>query len=200
MHAVIFIICSTAIGLCLTNKTILINSISYISHRKRKKSVHSFVIIYVELSSIFTTEWISILSSHWWISVPSLKILHIWGMGKFSTVQILSSCISNPVSSLLLIHIQIKPWFSSVQFRSVQWLSRVQLFTTPRIAARQASLSITNSQSLLKLTSIESVIPSNRLILCHPLILPALNLSQHQGLFQWVNSSREMAKVLEFQL
>ena len=92
-------------------------------------------------------------------------------MGKFSTVQILSSCISNPVSSLLLIHIQIKPWFSSVQFRSVQWLSRVQLFTTPRIAARQASLSITNSQSLPKLMSIESVIPSSHLILCRPLLL-----------------------------
>ena len=53
--------------------------------------------------------------------------------------------------------------------RSVQSLSRVQLFVTPWAAARQASLSITNSQSLLKL--IESVIPSNHLILCHPLLL-----------------------------
>ena len=50
-------------------------------------------------------------------------------------------------------------------------LSRIWLFETPWIAARQASLSITNSQSLLKLMSIESVIPSNHLILCRPLLL-----------------------------
>ena len=54
---------------------------------------------------------------------------------------------------------------------SVQSLSHVRLFTTPWIAARQASLSITNSQSLLKLMSIESVMPSSHLILCHPLFL-----------------------------
>ena len=54
---------------------------------------------------------------------------------------------------------------------SVQVLSRVQLFAMPRTAALQASLSITNSWSLLKLMSIESVMPSNHLILCHPLLL-----------------------------
>ena len=57
------------------------------------------------------------------------------------------------------------------QFSSVQSLSRVQLFATPWIAARQASLSITISQSSLKLTSIESVMPSSHLILCYPLFL-----------------------------
>ena len=57
------------------------------------------------------------------------------------------------------------------QFSPVQLLSRVRLFATPWTAACQASLSITNSQSLLKLMSIESVIPSNHLILCHPLLL-----------------------------
>ena len=56
-------------------------------------------------------------------------------------------------------------------FSSVQLLSCVQLFSTPWIAARQASLSITNSRSSLKLTSIESVMPSSHLILCHPLFL-----------------------------
>ena len=56
----------------------------------------------------------------------------------------------------------------------VQSLSRVQLFATLWTAARQASLSITNSRSLLKLMSIESVIPSNHLILCHPLLLPSI--------------------------
>ena len=57
------------------------------------------------------------------------------------------------------------------QFSSVQSLSRVQLFATPWTAARQASLSITNSRSLLKLISIESVMPSNQLILCLLLLL-----------------------------
>ena len=55
--------------------------------------------------------------------------------------------------------------------KSVQSLSSVQLFVTPWIAARQASLSITNSQSSLRLTSIESVMSSSHLILCHPLLL-----------------------------
>ena len=57
------------------------------------------------------------------------------------------------------------------QFSSVQSLSYVRLFATPCIAAHQASLSITNSQSLLKLMSIESVMPSSHLILCRPLLL-----------------------------
>ena len=59
----------------------------------------------------------------------------------------------------------------SLQFSSVHSLSCVRLFATPWIAARQASLSITNSRSSLKLTSIESVMPSSHLILCHPLLL-----------------------------
>ena len=59
----------------------------------------------------------------------------------------------------------------SLQFSSVQLLSRVQLFATPWTAARQASLSITNSGSSPKPQSIESVMPSNHLILCHPLLL-----------------------------
>ena len=57
-------------------------------------------------------------------------------------------------------------------FSSVQSLSCVPLFVTPWTSARQASLSITNSQSLLKLISIELVMPSNHLILCRPLLLP----------------------------
>ena len=64
-------------------------------------------------------------------------------------------------------------WLCSVQFSSHQSLSHVQLFETPWTAASQAFLSITNSQSLLKLISIELVMPSNRLILCHPLLLLA---------------------------
>ena len=63
----------------------------------------------------------------------------------------------------------------SVQFSSVQLLSHVQLFATPWTAARQASLSITNSWSLLKLMPIEWVMPSHHLILCRPLLfLPSI--------------------------
>ena len=60
---------------------------------------------------------------------------------------------------------------TTLQFSSVQSLSHVRLFVTPRITARQAFLSITNSRSSLRLTSIESVMPSSHLILCRPLLL-----------------------------
>ena len=85
-------------------------------------------------------------------------------------------------------------------FSSVQSLSCVWLFATLWIAACQASLSITNSQSSPRLTSIESVMPSSHLILSRPLLFLSPNPSQHQSLFQWVNSSHEVAKVQEFQL
>ena len=63
----------------------------------------------------------------------------------------------------------------SDQIRSDQLLSRVRLFATPWIAARQASVSFTTSRSLLKLMSIESMMPSNHLVLCHPLLfLPSI--------------------------
>ena len=91
--------------------------------------------------------------------------------------------------------------FSSIQFSSAQSLSRVRLFATPRTAARQASLSITNSWSLFKLMSIESVMPCNHFILCCPLLLlpsifPSITVFsnesaqfqfqlQHQS-FQWI--------------
>ena len=73
---------------------------------------------------------------------------------------------------------------STIEVVVVLSLSCIQLFVTLWTAARQASLSFTISQSLLKLTSIELVMPSNHLILCHPSSPPAINLSQHQGLFQ----------------
>ena len=74
-----------------------------------------------------------------------------------------------------------------------QLLSHVWLFATPWIATRQASLSITNSQSLLKLMSIESVMPSNHLILCCPLLLPpSIFPFKHQGLFKWVSSLHQV--------
>ena len=86
---------------------------------------------------------------------------------------------------------------SCLQFSSVQLLSHAWLFATPWIATGQAFLSITNSWSLLKLLFVKLVMPSHLFSSPSP---PAPNPSQHQGLFQWVNSSHEEAKVLEFQL
>ena len=79
----------------------------------------------------------------------------------------------------VLVWLFLTPIFSMtpenyLQFILVQSLSRVQLFVTPWTAARQASQSITNSQTLLKLMSIESVMPSNHLILCHSLLPPSI--------------------------
>ena len=83
---------------------------------------------------------------------------------------------------------------TTYQFTSVQLLSCVRLFAMPRITARQASLSITNSQSSLKLMSIESVIPSSHLILCCPLLLlppipPASESFPMSQLFTWGGQS-----------
>ena len=78
---------------------------------------------------------------------------------------------------------------------SVQSLSCVRLFATPWTAACQASLSIANSQSLLRFMSTESVVPSNHFILCCPLLLPPSIFSSIR-----VSSLHQAAKVLEFQL
>ena len=86
---------------------------------------------------------------------------------------------------------------------SVQSLNHIWLFMTPWTVTYQASPSITNSRSLLKLMSIESVWVSDATQPSHPLLSPsppAFNLSQHQGLFQWVSSSHQVAKVLELKL
>ena len=97
------------------------------------------------------------------------------------------------------LNLVVKTTYMFHQIRSDQSLSRVWLFATPWIEARQASLSITNSRSSLRLTSIESVMPSSHLILCHPLLLPPSTFPA-SGSFQWVSSSHQVAKVLEFQL
>ena len=101
-----------------------------------------------------------------------------------SESEVAQSCptLSNPMDCSLIgssVHgifqARVLEWgaiaFSESQYSSVQLLSHVRLFATPWTAAHQASLSITNSQSLLKLMSIESVKPLNHLILCCPLLL-----------------------------
>ena len=94
-------------------------------------------------------------------------------------------------------------FFSSVQFSPVQSLSYVRLFATPWITARQASLSITNSRSSLKLMSIELVMPSSHLILCHPLLLlpqslPASESFPVSQLFAWGGQSTGVSALASF--
>ena len=105
---------------------------------------------------------------------------------------------------------------SGWSFSSVQSLSRVWLFVIPWIAARQASLSITISQSLLKLMSIKSVMPSNHLILCHPLLLlpsvfPSIRVFSSESVLQirwpkyWsfsfsISPSNEYSGLLSFRI
>ena len=87
---------------------------------------------------------------------------------------------------------------ASFQFSSVQSLSSVLLFVTPWTAALQASLCITNSLSLLNVHWVgDPIQPSHLLSSPSP---PTFNFSQHQGLFKWVSSLHQVAKVLEFQL
>ena len=100
--------------------------------------------------------------------------------------------------------------------QSVQLFSRVQFIATPWTSARQASLSITNSWSLLKLTSIASVMPSNHLILCHPLlrqpsIFPRIRVFSNESVlyFRWqvywsfsfsISSSNESSGLISFRI
>ena len=104
----------------------------------------------------------------------------------------------------------------SVQFSSVQSFSRVQLFETPWITARQASLSITISQSSLKLMSIESVMPSRHLILCRPLLLlppipPSIRVFSNESILcmRWpkywsfsfsISPSKEHPRLISFRM
>ena len=105
---------------------------------------------------------------------------------------------------------------SHLSFSSVQSLSQVRLFVTPWTAARQASLIITNSWSLLKLMSIESVMPSNHLILCHPLLLlpsvfPSIRVFSNESFLhiRWpeycsfsfsINPSNEYLRLISFRM
>ena len=108
-----------------------------------------------------------------------------WGNGNFKLKVVNKS-----------LWIRLVWWKHTHQFSSVQLLSRTQRFATPWTAARQASLSITNSWSLLRLMSIESVMPSNHLILCRPLLLlpsifPNIRVFSNESVFhiRWPNNT-----------
>ena len=136
----------------------------------------------LEFSPITFSSWNVFSSALLWLYTPLGFYPSFWSLlsslGAFSLPldnfqTPIVGCLSFACSILMVLSIL---WLSvasmySVQFSSVQSLSRVQLFVTPWIAARQASLSITNSQSSFRLTSIESVMPSSHLILCCPLLL-----------------------------
>ena len=94
----------------------------------------------------------------------------------------------------------IQKFLDSLGDSSVQSLSRVWLFATPWTAACQASLSIINSRSPSKPMSIVSVMPSNHLIFCHPLLLLPSIFPSNRVFFKWVSSLHQVVKVLEFQL
>ena len=108
------------------------------------------------------------------------------------------------LQELCYILLKLSEWFKIKKlFSAVQLLSRVRLFATPWISARQDSLSITNSQSSLRLTSIKSVMPSSYLILCHPLpllppILPASESFPMSQLFAWGGQSTGVSALASF--
>ena len=119
----------------------------------------------------FTRPFSSLLP---WTSIVRYSILCVWICSYFSNTCVMPLHTNYRHARLFLhsVYITLLSRDNIWSVSSVQSLSCVRLFATTWIAARQASLSITNSWSLLKLTSIESVMPSNHLILCCPLLLP----------------------------
>ena len=110
-----------------------------------------------------------------WIQEEDIRIINIYAphIGALQYVRQMLTSMKREINSNTIIVGDFNTLLTPMdQFSSVQSLSRVQLFVIPWITACQASLSITNSQSSLRLMSIKSVIPSSHLILCRPLLLP----------------------------
>ena len=129
------------------------------------------------------------------LSIPWLCIISLYAA--FSSWHCYYLCFS-------LFPLECRLWKETCWFAHccilivvVRSLSHVWVFETPWTEACQASLSFTVSQSLLKLMCIDSVMPSNHLILCRPLLLLPTNLSSIRVFFKWVSSSHQVAKVLE---
>ena len=134
------------------------------------------------------------------IDILGISELKWTGMGEFNSDDLyIYNCGQESLRRNGVAIMGNKRVWNAVQFSSVQSLSRVWLFVTPWITARQAFLSITNSQSSLRLAFIESVMPSSHLILSHPLLLlPPIPPSIRD--FSNESTLHEVVKVLEFQL
>ena len=163
---------STAWAKKIKDKIILFQSILSSSSRLRKKKRKTF-----RKSSHYNLDKVMLIWWNWqWVQEIESDPITSWQI-KGETVEAETDIIflgskttvDGACSHEIKRHLQLG---RKAMTNLVQLLSRVQLFATPWTAARQASLSITNSRSLLKLMSIESVMPSNQLILCCPLLLP----------------------------
>ena len=142
--------------------------------------------------------WISVLQGSNWI--PPRKFILGENTVLFCLFLILLDSILSPAQLIipaLMLAIDLSFLFSQSVSQLVWSFSHVRFFATPWIEARQASLSITNSRSLLKLRSIVSVIPSSHLILCRPFLLPPI--PPNIRVFSNESTQHEVAKVLEFQ-
>ena len=125
---------------------------------------------WTQVSSIaggFFTSWVTMEAQEYWSGepIPSPGIFLTQGLNTYLLLLLQLQMGSLPLEP------PGKPPSVSVSISSVQLLSCVPLFATPWTAARQASLNITNSRNLLKLTFIDLVMPSNHLIFCRPLLL-----------------------------
>ena len=132
---------------------------------------HTQISHFWNISSQHGAQWLGLLSQPHVQWPPPTSPL--WAHTAFQLCDLAAKTISPPLEraqSQIWLSAPAHPLASKHLLRSVHSLSRVWLFSTPWTAARQASLSITNSRSLLKLISTESVMPSNHLILCHPLL------------------------------
>ena len=152
----------------------------------------------VNLSAVTVAPWVSFQALNWCLAYPGFSEqceLYEWqeNWHHKQDQQDTSSQRSNSIANIL------KRLLQTSQLSSLQSLSRVRLFATPWSAAHQASLSITNSRSSLRLVSIELEMPSSHLILCHPLLLqppipPSIRVFSNES------TVHEVAKVLELQL
>ena len=126
----------------------------------------------------------------WDRAVRAGALGRLWGMGWGGRWEEGSGCGTHVHPWLIHVYVWQKPlqYCKVIHFSSVQSVSHVWLSVTPWTAARQASLYITNSQSLLKLMSTESMMPSNHTILCHPLLLlplifPSIRIFSKESVF-----------------
>ena len=143
----------------------------------------SFTLIKRLFSSSCSLVWLGKKKWHWKMNSLLTQVGRFWYTTKESRGQLLTAperikqLGQSRNDAQLWICLVVKVW--RCKFSSVQLLSCVRLFVTPWIAAHQSSLSITKSWSLPKLMSIESVMPSSHLILCHPLLLPPIPPSKN---------------------